>query len=145
VTGDAVNVANRLEQTAGNDEILIGEETWRLVQDAVRIEPVGEPELRGRGRPTRAYRLLEVLPDAPGISRRLDVRLVGNEAKRRHRVLPGGIPAARPLARHASGRSLPAFLASATPQWVRRTTFVRDCVTQLSLNKCWAISSMLGK
>jgi class 3 adenylate cyclase len=35
VTGDAVNVAARLEQAAGTNEILIGEATERLVRDAV--------------------------------------------------------------------------------------------------------------
>jgi class 3 adenylate cyclase len=35
-TGDAVNVAARLEQAADPGEVLIGEETHRLVRDAVR-------------------------------------------------------------------------------------------------------------
>jgi class 3 adenylate cyclase len=40
VTGDAVNVAARLEQLAAPGEVLLGEETRRLVRDAVRVEPV---------------------------------------------------------------------------------------------------------
>ena len=35
VTGDAVNVAARLEQAASPAEILIGDDTFRLVRDAV--------------------------------------------------------------------------------------------------------------
>ena len=35
-TGDAVNVAARLEQAAQPGEILLGEETLRLARDAVR-------------------------------------------------------------------------------------------------------------
>ena len=35
VTGDAVNIAARLEQAAAPGEILIGEPTYRLVRDAV--------------------------------------------------------------------------------------------------------------
>jgi class 3 adenylate cyclase len=37
--GDAVNVAARLEQAAAPGEVLIGERTWRLVRDAVTVEP----------------------------------------------------------------------------------------------------------
>ena len=38
--GDAVNVAVRLEQAAAPGEILLGEETLRLVRDAVEVEPL---------------------------------------------------------------------------------------------------------
>ena len=40
VTGDAVNTAKRLEQAAAADEILIGETTRRLVDNATELEPV---------------------------------------------------------------------------------------------------------
>jgi class 3 adenylate cyclase len=46
VTGDAVNVAKRLEQAAGSGEILIGRETQRLVRDAVRVEEVARSRSR---------------------------------------------------------------------------------------------------
>ena len=39
-TGDAVNVAARLEQAAGQGEILIGAATERLVRGSARLEPV---------------------------------------------------------------------------------------------------------
>ncbi len=39
-TGDAVNVAARLEQAAPADQIYLGEITYRLVRDAVEVEPV---------------------------------------------------------------------------------------------------------
>src|SRR5438874_6751475 len=48
VTGDAVNVAARLEQAAGAGEILLGEGTHALVRDAVRAEPVEPLVLKGR-------------------------------------------------------------------------------------------------
>ena len=41
VTGDAVNVAARLEQAAEPGEVLIGRRTLQLVRDAVDAEPVG--------------------------------------------------------------------------------------------------------
>ncbi len=76
VTGDAVNVAARLEQNAEPGEILIGSETQQLVRDAVLIEAV-ELELKGKSAPVAAYRLLHVDPESAGLVRRLDSPLVG--------------------------------------------------------------------
>ncbi len=83
VTGDAVNVAARLEQAAGSGEVLIGAETRLLVRDAVRLEPIEPLELKGKSEPVDAYRLLEVLPDAEGLARHLETPLVGRERERR--------------------------------------------------------------
>src|SRR3954449_7285083 len=46
-TGDAVNVAARLEQAAEPDEVLIGEATHALASDAVAVEPVEPLKLKG--------------------------------------------------------------------------------------------------
>lgn len=81
VVGDAVNVAARLEQTARAGEILIGEETFRLARDALRVEPMPVLDLKGKTAPVVAYRLLEVIPGAPGFARRLDSPLVGRSAE----------------------------------------------------------------
>ena len=58
--GDAVNVAARLEQAAAPGEILLGEPTFRLVRDAVRVEAVEPLSAKGKSQPVEAYRLLEV-------------------------------------------------------------------------------------
>ena len=50
-TGDAVNVAARLEQAAQPSEILIGEETLALVRDAVETEPVEPLAAEGQAEP----------------------------------------------------------------------------------------------
>jgi class 3 adenylate cyclase len=76
VSGDAVNVAARLEQSAAPDEIRVGAETLRLVRDAVVAEPL-ELDLRGKSSPVAAYRLVEVREGVPGLARRLDIPLVG--------------------------------------------------------------------
>src|SRR5919201_1138766 len=39
VTGDAVNVAERLERSAAPGEIVVAEETYRLARDAAEVEP----------------------------------------------------------------------------------------------------------
>ncbi len=76
-TGDAVNLAARLEQAAAPGEIVIGPETWRLVRDGVTVEPMEPLELKGKAMPVMAYRLLQVgggaLPRAAGV----DAPLVG--------------------------------------------------------------------
>ncbi len=81
VTGDAVNVAARLEQAAEPGEILIGEETLRLVRDAARVEPIEPLEVKGKPERVSPFRLLGVLPSAPPFARRLDSPLVGREAE----------------------------------------------------------------
>ncbi len=79
VTGDTVNVAARFEQTAEPGEIVFGEETHRLVRDAVHVEPVEPLELKGKTDRVPAFRLVDVTPGAPAFARRLDSPLVGRE------------------------------------------------------------------
>jgi class 3 adenylate cyclase/tetratricopeptide (TPR) repeat protein len=59
-TGDAVNVAARLEQAAEPGEVLIGGATLALVQDAVVAEAVEPLAVKGKAAPLAAFRLLTV-------------------------------------------------------------------------------------
>jgi class 3 adenylate cyclase/tetratricopeptide (TPR) repeat protein len=77
VTGDAVNVAARLEQAARPGEILIGTETRDLVEGAVRVEALEPLALKGKPEPVPAWRLVEVLPDVAAFPRRLDAPFIG--------------------------------------------------------------------
>jgi class 3 adenylate cyclase/tetratricopeptide (TPR) repeat protein len=81
VTGDAVNVTARLEQAAGPGEVLLGDETVRLVRDAVVTERV-ELVLKGKPEPVSAHRLVSLDPAAAGRARRFDRPLVGRERER---------------------------------------------------------------
>jgi class 3 adenylate cyclase/tetratricopeptide (TPR) repeat protein len=81
VSGDAVNVAARLEQAAQPGEILLGPETVALVRDAVRVEAVEPLSLKGKAEPVPAFRLLEVLPGAPAFARRLDSPMLGRDGE----------------------------------------------------------------
>ena len=76
-TGDAVNVAARLEQAAQPGEILIGEQTRRLSRGAIEVAPVEPLSLKGKADLIHAYRLLRVIEGAPAFERRLDAPLVG--------------------------------------------------------------------
>src|SRR5207247_8092132 len=80
VTGDAVNVAARLEQAAGEQEVLLGDLTYRLVRDYVDVEPVEPLELKGKSEPVPAYRLVGVREGAER-PRRLDAPMVGRDAE----------------------------------------------------------------
>jgi class 3 adenylate cyclase/predicted ATPase len=64
ITGDAVNVAARLEQAAGDTETLLGELTYKLVADVVDAEPVEPLTLKGKAEPVPAYRLLRTRAEA---------------------------------------------------------------------------------
>ena len=79
VTGDAVNVAARLEQAASPGEILLGEDTFVLVREAVIAEPIEALHAKGKTDPVSAFRLIEVTPGAAGFARHLDAPIVGRE------------------------------------------------------------------
>jgi class 3 adenylate cyclase/tetratricopeptide (TPR) repeat protein len=79
-TGDAVNVAARLEQAAQPGEILLGEETLRLVHGAVEVEPVAPVEAKGKSEPLAAYKLVGV--DQESAARAHIGPMVGRERQR---------------------------------------------------------------
>ena len=83
VTGDAVNVAARLEHAASPGEILIGPDTYQLVRDAVRVAQVPPLELKGKAEPIAAHRLVEVIEGAPRHTRRLHSPMVGRDGSLR--------------------------------------------------------------
>jgi class 3 adenylate cyclase/tetratricopeptide (TPR) repeat protein len=75
-TGDAVNVAARMEQAAEAGEVLIGKPTLELVREAVEVEPLEPLALKGKAQPVEAYRLLAVHEAA---ERRHQARFIGRE------------------------------------------------------------------
>jgi tetratricopeptide (TPR) repeat protein len=77
VTGDAVNVAARLEQHAPAGEVLVGDATLQLVKDAVAAERVPPLVVKGKSAPVPAWRLTAVTDAASGFVRRLDMPIVG--------------------------------------------------------------------
>lgn len=75
-TGDALNVAARLQQAAAPGEVLIADPTRLLVGEAVEVEPVEPLVLKGKADPVAAFRLLGARA-AP--ERRHDSVFVGRE------------------------------------------------------------------
>jgi len=81
VTGDAVNVAARLEQVAEPRQILVAESTYELVRDAVeaiRLEPL---TAKGQSDPLRAYAIVGIREGLAGHERRAVAPLVGRDAE----------------------------------------------------------------
>ena len=83
MTGDAVNVAARLEQASGSNDVLLGEATYRLVREAVDVEDVEPVDAKGKTEPIVALRLIRVFTGAPGFSRRFDAPLVARRGELR--------------------------------------------------------------
>src|SRR5207253_3224742 len=71
VTGDAVNVAARLEQAAAPGEILIGATTERLIRAAAETDALEPLALKGKAEGVASFRLRAVAPDAPSFGRHL--------------------------------------------------------------------------
>ncbi|MDQ3876586.1 MAG: AAA family ATPase, partial [Actinomycetota bacterium] len=81
VAGDAANTAARFQQHAQAGQILMGDSTYRLVRDGIRIERVEPLTMKGKADPVPAYLLLDVLPDAEALTRRHHAPLVGRGAE----------------------------------------------------------------
>jgi class 3 adenylate cyclase/tetratricopeptide (TPR) repeat protein len=75
-TGDAVNVAARLEQAAEPGEVLIGAETLRLVRAAVSVGEARRLDVKGKADPVGAHPLLGVTGE---LERSFSTPMVGRE------------------------------------------------------------------
>ena len=56
-TGDAVNVAARLQEVASPGQVVIGGATYRAIGDLARVTSLGELAVKGRSQPVDAYLL----------------------------------------------------------------------------------------
>ena len=120
VTGDAVNTAARLEQAAPAMEALIGGPTYRLVKDAVEVEPIEPLELKGKAEPVAAYRLVTVTRE-DGIARRLDAPMVGRAAELQ--VLEDALD-------HAAGTGTVQLVTVLGPAGVGKSRLLREFVAR---------------
>lgn len=59
VIGDPVNIASRLESIAGPNQILMGEETYRLVNGEFNIKKVGPKKVKGKSAPIMTYAVMD--------------------------------------------------------------------------------------
>ena len=95
VTGDAVNVAARLQQLAEPGEVLVGERTWHSTQRTIVYRERGELDAKGKSAPVRAWRAVEAAGqlgsarggDGPFVGRHDEVALLRLAASRVAREL----------------------------------------------------------
>jgi PAS domain S-box-containing protein len=58
IVGGAVNVASRLEETAGPDQIQISHTTYALVKDQIYCRPIGDIRVKGVSHELRTYEVV---------------------------------------------------------------------------------------
>lgn len=90
VTGDTVNVAQRLQSMASPGEVLVGALTHRLTRHAFAFDSLGEATLRGKHGSVVVHRLRGPL-DAPRPARGLEILglsapLIGRDAELAHMI-----------------------------------------------------------
>jgi adenylate cyclase len=58
--GDTTNLASRLQGHAEPGQVVIGETTFRAIRDGIRVEPLGELQVKGKADPVPAYILISL-------------------------------------------------------------------------------------
>ncbi len=87
-TGEAVNLAARLQQAAEPGEVRLGPAARRLAAGAVEVEDAGPLEIRGRPEPVWTWRALGIVEGhrrrsrAPFVGREVELELLGNAFSR---------------------------------------------------------------
>ncbi len=89
-TGEAVNLASRLQSAARPGEILVGPTAYRLAAASIVVEDAGPLELKGIDGPLRGWRLMDMLdgpvralgPRAPLVGREPELELLANTFNR---------------------------------------------------------------
>ncbi len=76
IVGGAVNVASRLEETAGPDQIQISHTTYALVKDQIYCRPLGDVRVKGVSHELRTYEVVGEL-DALGPRERVEAAMEG--------------------------------------------------------------------
>ena len=69
VLGDTVNTASRLQSIAAPGTVLVDDATRRASEAAIAYEDAGEPPVKGREQPVRAWTALRVVAGAGGARR----------------------------------------------------------------------------
>ena len=140
--GACLNLASRLQDKAGQDRVIICEDTLELIGDRFRVRDLGRLALKGFAEPRLAF---EVAGAAAGIVSRFDARIERNNTPRIDREREGEILASGfDRARQGTGHSIrvggPAGLGKsritrdifASDELKGTPTFVLQCAPEYS-------------
>jgi len=81
LTGDAINLASRLEGLAGVGEIVVGESTHRLAQGHFTFQVLPPTKVKGKSRPVPVYKVVSSTKSDSrlSVSRRVSSVMVGRD------------------------------------------------------------------
>jgi class 3 adenylate cyclase len=82
VVGDTVNLASRLEHVAVKGEVVISDETYRVVSSLVNVENPRIVEVKGKSEPVKTYKVLSVRSEVqPGTRVLRESPIVGRQVE----------------------------------------------------------------
>jgi len=83
LTGDAINLASRLESIAGAGEIIVGPDTYHQAASWFEFEALEATQVKGKTNPVEVYRVVSILEQQATIRRNHGVQaeLVGRDAE----------------------------------------------------------------
>ncbi|MCU1684439.1 MAG: adenylate/guanylate cyclase protein [Amycolatopsis sp.] len=81
VSGEVVNIAARLEQHAGENQILLGPDTLAALGTAAVVAELGPMLFKGKAAAVPVHRLLGLRPEAADLPRGLDLPFVGRKSE----------------------------------------------------------------
>lgn len=61
LTGDAINLASRLEGLAKSDEILVGQSTYKLTNQYFHYQAINPTKIKGKSEPVPVYKMVSAL------------------------------------------------------------------------------------
>jgi len=84
IVGKEVNAASRLENAAQPDQIHISHDTYEMVKEELRCEPVGEVKVKGLAYPIKTYEIIGSIGESPSLTDQdlgIDVASLDAEAR----------------------------------------------------------------
>jgi len=128
VTGDAVNVAARLQQCANPGEILVGERTRGATESAFLFGDHREAEVRGKREPLRVFPVGGVLP----IRQVERPPLIGRKQDLLHLSV---------LQMHAREEHRPQLVSIVAPAGTGKTRLLEEFLARLDPEEAWHVAT----